>query len=323
MTGPAGVVLGAVVLAASAPAAAVAAVDYGPDLPQGPQDRRRGVDEPEAPAADRPRREPVRPAERGQVGEQPGVVLLRQVPVAVDAAEQVRRLVLEAQGGRQRVQVQRRHRDGRRHPPARERDGERRQGAEAVRDQVEGLQDELGLARWRCRWTRRSSRRGSRATSTPSPGCACSSPAAARRPRATAAVADGGTPTRTGTPAFGCVPASFPAALASEQRPVPEPDPDRLRDRAAAGRRAPGPGRAAGDRRRGADAGRGRQHVPLLLRDAGHVAEDPQRRLDQADPRELARRDGRLDGRAAARRASTSGCTRSARATTTATSRAS
>jgi kumamolisin len=28
-------------------------------------------------------------------------------------------------------------------------------------------------------------------------------------------VADGGTPTRTGTPAFGCVPASFPAALAS------------------------------------------------------------------------------------------------------------
>ena len=31
-----------------------------------------------------------------------------------------------------------------------------------------------------------------------------------------AVVADGGTPTRTGTPAFGCVPASFPAALTSE-----------------------------------------------------------------------------------------------------------
>src|SRR5215211_4305114 len=30
------------------------------------------------------------------------------------------------------------------------------------------------------------------------------------------APADGGTPTRTGTPAFGCVPASFPAALASD-----------------------------------------------------------------------------------------------------------
>src|SRR3954468_16486443 len=32
-----------------------------------------------------------------------------------------------------------------------------------------------------------------------------------------AVVADGGTPTRTGTPAFGCVPTSFPAALASSR----------------------------------------------------------------------------------------------------------
>ena len=117
-----------------------------------------------------------------------------------------------------------------------------------------------------------------------------------------AVVADGGTPTRTGTPAFGCVPQTFPAALALRQRPVPEPDPDRLRDRAAAGRRPAGPGLPAGDRRRGADAGLRREHVPLVLRDAGHGAEDPQRRLDQADPRELARRHDGLDGRAEALR---------------------
>ena len=53
---------------------------------------------------------------------------------------------------------------------------------------------------------------------------------------ASAAAADGGTPTRTGTPAFGCVPSTFPAALGSGRRPVPEPDPDRVRDRPAAGR---------------------------------------------------------------------------------------
>ena len=112
--------------------------------------------------------------------------------------------------------------------------------------------------------------------------------------------AEGGTPTRTGTPALGCVPTTFPAALGSSSGPVPEPDPAGLRDRATAGGRAQGPGRAARDRRRGPHAGRGRQHVPLLLRDPGHTAEDPQRRLDQADPRELARRDGRLDGGALA-----------------------
>ena len=38
------------------------------------------------------------------------------------------------------------------------------------------------------------------------------------------------------------------------------------------------PGRATGDRRRGADASRRREHVPLVLRDAGDDAEDPRRR---------------------------------------------
>ena len=55
-----------------------------------------------------------------------------------------------------------------------------------------------GLEGGAARRTRRSCRRGSRATSTRSPGCACSSPAAARRPPGPPSVADGGTPTRTG-----------------------------------------------------------------------------------------------------------------------------
>ena len=92
----------------------------------------------------------------------------------------------------------------------------------------------------------------------------------------------------------------LPAARRRRQRAVPEPDPHRVRDRAVAGGGGAGPGRAAGDRGGGADARVGRQRVPLLLRDAGDVAEDPQRRVDQADPRELAGRDGRLDGGAEA-----------------------
>ena len=89
-------------------------------------------------------------------------------------------------------------------------------------------------------------------------------PSAARA----AVVADGGTPTRTGTPAFGCVPDDVPVGAGLHQRPVPEPDPDGLRDRAAPGRRPQGAGREAGDRRRGADPVHRREHVPLVLRDA-------------------------------------------------------
>ena len=130
---------------AGAPAALASSVDYGPISHKGFKTVGAASTSLKLAAADRLRREPVGPAERGQVREQPGLFLLRQVPVTVDAAEQVRRLVLQAQVGRQHVQVQRGHGDGRRHPPARERDGQRRQGAEDVRDEVEGLQDQLGL----------------------------------------------------------------------------------------------------------------------------------------------------------------------------------
>ena len=68
--------------------------------------------------------------------------------------------------------------------------------------------------------------------------CACSSSGGSSSAARAAVVADGGTPTRTGTPAFGCVPTDLPERAGLEQRPVPEPDPDRLRDRAAAGGRA-------------------------------------------------------------------------------------
>ena len=53
-----------------------------------------------------------------------------------------------------------------------------------------------------------------------------------------AAVADGGTPTRTGTPALGRVPTTFPAALGSGSGLYPNQILDGLRDRPAAGRRA-------------------------------------------------------------------------------------
>ena len=122
-------------------------------------------------------------------------------------AEQVRRVVVEAQGRGERVQEAERQGDGRRHAPARERDVVDRQGAEAVRHEVGGLQGEVGRARRAARSTRRSCRAGSRATSTRSPARGCSSPTGRR---ARASVVDGGTPTRTGTPALGCTPTSYP-----------------------------------------------------------------------------------------------------------------
>src|SRR3954463_8090845 len=66
------------------------------DLPQGLQDGRGGVDELEAAAADRLRREPVGSAGCREVREQPGVVVVWLIPVVVDAGEQVRRLVVQA-----------------------------------------------------------------------------------------------------------------------------------------------------------------------------------------------------------------------------------
>ena len=74
----------------------------------------------------------------------------------------------------------------------------------------------------------------------------------------------GGTPTRTGTPGPAASRRQFPDAVASP-RPVPEPDPDGLRDRAAAGRRPARPGRPRRDRRRGADARPPTSTVPLCF----------------------------------------------------------
>ena len=179
---------------------------------------------------------------RGQVREQPGVVVLRQVPVAVDAAEQVRRLVVEAQGGRQRVQVRRDHGEGRRHAPARERDGQRRQGAEDVRDQVEGLQDPSGskvalpvntpkLPK-RDQGQRRHGRRDAPAAQL---GRQLVGRAGRGSPRRDAdADRDAGVRLRAD---------DLPRRARLRRRPVPEPDPDGIRDRPAAGRRAEGPGR--------------------------------------------------------------------------------
>ena len=113
-----------------------------------------------------------------------------------------------------------------------------------------------------------------------------------------------------GRPNSGCTPGSYPSAAASASGLFPN---QILTAYGIA------PLQAAGLQGQGVrlaivgeapDAGVGRQRVPLLLRDAGNVAEDPQRRADQADPRELARRDGRLDGGAEARRTSICGCTR-------------
>jgi subtilase family serine protease len=121
-----------------------------------------------------------------------------------------------------------------------------------------------------------------------------SSAAAAQEPAA------GGTPTRTGTPAFGCVPASFPTALASDAGLYPN---QILTAYGIA------PLQAAGLKGQGARlAIVGGAPTPAADVNAfrscfgtqGTALKDPQRRLDQADPRELAGRDGRLHGRARA-----------------------
>ena len=122
---------------------------------------------------------------------------------------------------------------------------------------------------------------------------------------------DGGTPTRTGTPAFGCMPASFPSRCASGSGLYPN---QILTAYGIA------PLQAAGLQGQGARlAIVGEAPTPAsdvntfrsCFGTHGHVAEDPQRRQHQADPRELARRDGRPRWWRRSSRASTSGCTRS------------
>ena len=117
------------------------------DLAQGAPQGGRHLHEPQAGAPDRPGGEQLGRAEEGQVGQQPLVVLLRQVPLAVQAPEQVRRDVVGPQGRGERVQVGPRHRQGRRDPPARERHAERGQGPEDVRDQVGQLPHVVGRDR--------------------------------------------------------------------------------------------------------------------------------------------------------------------------------
>ena len=90
--------------------------------------------------------------ERREGGEQSLLVELRPVPLAVDAAEEVRRHVVPAQRGRRRVQDLRRDRDGGRDAPARQRDDQHRERAEAVRHEVGSVRDRASPTRpWRCR----------------------------------------------------------------------------------------------------------------------------------------------------------------------------
>ena len=237
--------VGAVCVAlGAAPSEAAAKVNYGPISHKGLHKVGAASTSLKLRPPARPGREQLGPAEGGEVGEQPVVVVVRQVPVAVEAAEQVRRVVVEAQGRRERVQVEERQGHGRRDPPARERDGV----ASARRRRCSGRsgpttrRPRVDVSR--CRSTRRSCRRGSRATSTRSPGMRYSvKPRAAssgvgaggglRRRHADADRHRGAVVPRHDRPRRGRV----------GQRPVPEPDPDRVRDRAAAGRRPAGPGR--------------------------------------------------------------------------------
>ena len=295
-----------------------------PDLPQRLQEGRRGVDEQQAAAADRPRREHLGPPEGREVGKQPVVGLLRQVPVAVDAAEQVRRDVVGAERRGQRLQVPGDHGQGRRDPPAGERDrlvgkaqkmfgtkwtsttrprATSRRAAGEHAEAAEGHQGQRrhGRRHARCRSSRHAARRARAAPRW--------SPTAARRPA----------PARRRS----VRPDHVPSALASSEGPVPEPDPDRLRDRAAAG------GRPAGQGARLAIVGEAPTPPPTSTSSAtasataGNVAEDPQRRRIQPIL------ESSLDAMVvsmvapAARPASTSGCTRSTRTPTTATSWAS
>ncbi len=100
-------------------------------------------------------------------------------------------------------------------------------------------------------------------------------PGAGARPPASAAVYDGGTPTRTGTVGASCVGTTYPGALASSSGLYPNQILEAYGIASASLRRHAGAGRAAGDRRRGAHADLGRESVPRLLRRAGDGAQDP------------------------------------------------
>ena len=112
---------------------------------------------------------------------------------------------------------------------------------------------------------------------------------------------DGGTPTRTGTVGPSCVGTTYPSALASSEGLFPNQilTAYGIAQLQAGGLRGQGARLAiVGE---APDADLGRESVPQLLRCAGNLAEDPQWLRHPTDPRELARRDGRLDGGPAAR----------------------
>ena len=223
--------------------------------------------------------------------------------------KQVRRLVVAAQRGRRRVQALRRDGDGRRDAPARQRDDQHQERAEAVRHEVEPVRDRpenqavalpvntpklgSGLNGQR---RHRVGPRAVRHHSTRPP---------ARRRRAGRAAGASGCGRGRDADAHrhdqpGLRDHDVPRGCVLDRRPVPEPDPRRLRDRPAAGRRPAGPGHTRRDPRRGADADQRRHRVPQLLRLPGDRAEDPRRLGHRADPRELAGRDDDRDGGAEA-----------------------
>ena len=110
-------------------------------LTQGPEEPGARLDRAEAVAAARDDRQPAGHRQRREGGEQPLLLDLRQIPDAVLAAEQIRRLVVAAQRGHGRVQALRGQRDGRRDASARRCDDQHQERPEAVRDEVEPLCD--------------------------------------------------------------------------------------------------------------------------------------------------------------------------------------
>ena len=190
----------------AAPPAAAASVDYGPISHKGL--RSAGAASPglQAHAAAGAQGRQLR-HQSARSRRRPELVLVRPLPVAVVAGLEVRRDVVGAQRGRRRVQALRQQGHGRRHASAHDRHDLDQDRAEAVRDEVGALPHRPPRASSsRCRWTRRSCRRGMAGNVDVVAGLRLN----VSQSSASSAQA-GGTPTRTGTrradlPRHGAIP---------------------------------------------------------------------------------------------------------------------